>query len=159
MNARRTERGFTIAELITVIAIVGILAAMVVPTARFAHRRQKEVELREKIRRITDSIDRYHDLRTRGQIKDPPEMTQGEYPKDFEELMEGVELIDGKKVRFLRERDLIDPMTGRDDWVTLSTTDDPESSSSFGGDGNNLFDIRSASTRLSLDGKTRYNEW
>ena len=86
-------------------------------------------------------------------------MTQGEYPKDFEELMEGVEVIDGKKGRFLRERDLIDPMTGRDDWVTLSTTDDPDSSSSFGGDGTNLFDIRSASTRLSLDGKTRYNEW
>ena len=159
MNVRRTERGFTIAELITVIAIVGILAAMVVPTARFTIRRQKEIELREKIRRITDSIDRYHDLRVGGQIKDPPEMTQGEYPKDFEELMEGVELIDGKKVRFLRERDLIDPMTGRDDWVTLSTTDDPDSSSSFGGDGNNLFDIRSSSTRLSLDGKTRYNEW
>ena len=108
------------------------------------------------MRTLTDSIDRYHDLRVRGQIKNPPSLTQGEYPQDLEELIEGVELIDGKKVRFLRERDLIDPMTGDDEWTTLSTTDDPDSSFS---DGNNLFDIRSTSTRLSLDGKTRYNEW
>lgn len=153
---RHREGGFTIAELVTVVTIIGILATMVLPVAKFGLRRQKEIELRQRLRTITDAIDRYHDLRVRGQIKNPPSLTQGEYPQDLEELIEGVELIDGKKVRFLRERDLIDPMTGDDEWTTLSTTDDPDSSFS---DGNNLFDVRSTSTRLSLDGKTRYNEW
>src|SRR5687768_8536368 len=129
---------------------------MVVPVARFGIRRQKETELRARIRKITDAIDHYHDLRVKGMIKNPPNITQGEYPKDLEELVEGVELLDGKKVRFLRERDLTDPMTGQQEWDTRSTTDEIDTTMS---DDNNLFDIHSKSNALSLDGKTRYNEW
>ncbi len=153
---RIRQRGFTIAELVTVVAIIGILSTLIVPVAKFGVRRQKEIELRERLRKITDAIDRYHDLRVKGLIKDPPSTTQGEYPKDFEELVKGVELMDGKKVKFLRVRDLIDPMTGRNEWDTKSSTDEPDSSFT---DENNIFDVRSKSTALSLDGKTRYNEW
>lgn len=156
MTRRRASGGFTVAELITVVAIIGILATMVFPVAKFGIQRQKEIQLRERLRTITSAVDRYHDLRVRGQIKDPPDLSQGEYPKDLEELVEGVELIDGKQVRFLRERDLVDPITGRADWRTISTTDDLDSSFS---DDNNVFDVRSKSGKLSLDGKTRYNEW
>lgn len=150
------QGGFTIAELIIVIAIIGILAALAVPVAKLSYQRQKEVELRQRIRNITNAIDRYHDLRVQNLIKDPPDNTQGEYPKDLEELVEGVELMDGKKVRFLRERDLIDPMTGKKEWDTRSSSDDLDSAFS---DNYNVFDVRSTSKKLSLDGKTRYNEW
>ena len=157
----RSSKGFTIAELITVIAIIGILAAVAMPVARFGIRRQKEIELRDRLRKITDAIDRYHDIMTmnrQGPVQPAQQMALGSegYPKDLEELLKGIKMSDGKTIRFLRERDLIDPMTGRAEWNTLSTTDDPDSSST---DGNNVFEVRSTSTVLALDGKTHYNEW
>ncbi|MCM2314620.1 MAG: type II secretion system GspH family protein [Thermoanaerobaculia bacterium] len=150
------RNGFTIAELITVVAIIGLLATLVIPVARFGMKRQKEIELRDRIRKITTAIDKYHDYKVRGQLKDPGDVTQGEYPKKLEDLVEEIELVDGRKVRLLRERDLTDPMTGKKEWATRSSTDDPESSFS---DENNVFDVRSTSSAMSLDGKTRYNEW
>ena len=173
---RKTRSGgFTIAELITVCAIIAILAAVAMPVARFGLRRQMEVELRDKLRKITDAIDKYHDLMIMGQPGAPgqnPAQQPGQlptlrpaqmqalgsdgYPKDLEELLKGVKMSDGKTIRLIRERDLIDPMTGRNEWITLSTTDDPDTSMT---DGNNVFEVHSTSTALSLDGKTRYNEW
>src|SRR3954468_18224887 len=156
-----SESGFTIAELITVVGIVAILASIALPVASFGIRRQKEIELREKLRKITEAIDRYHDLRLMGPpngIKAPPDLTVGAYPKDLEEMSKPIELANGKSIRLLRERDLIDPMTGKSDWITLSDTDDPDTVGSSGGS-RNVFEVRSNSHAMSLDGKTHYNEW
>jgi general secretion pathway protein G len=153
------RRGFSVAELITVIAIIGILASVAMPVLSFGVRRQKELELRERLRRITEAIDRYHELRIApppNNIKTPPDIGQGDYPKDLEELTKPVELSNGKKIRLLRERDLVDPMTGKKEWFTLSDTDDPDTSQS---NDNNVFEVHSKSTAASLDGKTHYNEW
>jgi general secretion pathway protein G len=153
--------GFSVAELITVVAIVGILATVALPLANFGIRRQKEVELHERLRRITDAIDRYHELRTApagspAAIKDPGNIQQAGWPKDLEELTKPVELNSGQKVRLLRVRDLIDPMTGKSEWNTLSSTDDPDTSST---NGDNIYEVHSKSTAPALDGKTHYNEW
>ena len=160
------------------VAIIGILAAVALPVARFCLRRQKEIELRDRLRKITDAIDRYHDLMTMASMQ-PPQAGQPPaarpaqmqalgadgYPKTFDELLEGVKMSDGKVVRLIRERDLIDPMTGRKEWRVLSTKDDPESTWSttceVGGScsAENIYEVHSTSTALALDGKTRYNEW
>jgi general secretion pathway protein G len=165
MDRSRNTRsqGFTVAELITVVAIVGILASVAMPLANFGIRRQKELELHERLRRITEAIDRYHELRAQpagspAGMKEPPSLGQGPWPKDLEELTKPIELNSGQKVRLLRVRDLIDPMTGKSEWNTLSANDDPDSTSGgFAGD--NVYEIHSKSTAPALDGKTHYNEW
>jgi general secretion pathway protein G len=170
LSRLRNSKGFTIAELITVVAIIGILASVALPVARFSIRRQREIELRDRLRKVTEAIDRYHDLMTmqanpqtgaggvQGGARPAQMQALGSdgYPKDLEELMKGIKLADGRTVRLLRERDLIDPMTGKNEWITKSTTDSPETSST---DGRNVFEIHSTSTGLALDGKTHYNEW
>jgi general secretion pathway protein G len=163
MHARthKWSSGFTVAELITVVAIVGILASVAMPLANFGIRRQKEMELHEKLRKITEAIDRYHELRAlpagnAAGIKEPPSLEQGPWPKTLEDLTKPIELNSGQSVRLLRPRDLIDPMTGKAEWLTLSADDDPDTSSS---NGKNVYEIHSKSTAPALDGKTHYNEW
>ncbi len=163
MNGHRNKRsnGFTVAELITVVAIVAILASVAMPLANFGIRRQKEIELHERLRRITEAIDRFHELASQqaggpAAMKEPVSIQQGPWPKDLESLTKPIALNSGQSVRLLRARDLIDPMTGRAEWITLSADDDADTQSS---NGNNVYEIHSKSTAMALDGKTHYNEW
>jgi len=153
-GSRRTlgsEAGVTLVELIITVAIVGILAGIAIPVARFQVRREKERELRRDLWEMRTAIDKYKDAADKGafQIK----IDSLGYPPDLQTLVDGVDVQD-KKVRFLRKIPT-DPMTGDTDWGLRSNQDDPDSTS-FGGQ--NVFDVYSKSTATALDG-TKYNTW
>jgi prepilin-type N-terminal cleavage/methylation domain-containing protein len=82
--------GFTLVELVIVVAIVGILAAAVLPLAHWSVKRQQEYELQQNLRILRNAIDRYHDLALAGMIELDP--GDSGYPPDLETLVEGVEL-------------------------------------------------------------------
>jgi len=82
--------GFTLIELVIVVAIVGILAAVVLPLAHWSVKRQKEYELQANLRIIRNAIDRYHDLALAGLIEIDPGDTG--YPPDLQVLVDGIEI-------------------------------------------------------------------
>lgn len=87
-DAGRRAAGFTLLELVIVVAVVGTLAAAALPMARWSVKRQKEYELRQSLRILRDAIDRHHDMALAGLIEADP--ATGGYPPDLETLVEGV---------------------------------------------------------------------
>jgi general secretion pathway protein G len=148
----RGKRGFTLAELVMVVALIALLSSIVLPVAKFTVKRRKEAELRLALRQVRTAIDEYKRLSDQGLI---PVKIGGEgYPEELEELVEGVEIVGQEtKRRFLR-RIPIDPMT-HDDWELRSYQDDPDATS-WGGQ--NVYDIRTSSDGVALDG-TKYADW
>ena len=141
----KMKRGFTLIELVIVMAVLAILASVVMPLARVSVKKGKELELRQDLRIMRQAIDKYKENYDKHLYKKEEEVDRSGYPKTLEELLE-------KKV--LR-RIPIDPFMGKGDWITRSYTDDPESSLS---DGKDVFDIKSTSDGTALDG-TKYREW
>jgi len=152
---RRSQRGFTLVELIVSFTIMSLLTTMAVPLAAYKVKRDKERELRYALREIRKAIDAYKDASLANKI-DVKLGTEG-YPESLEILVQGVKLSqspDGKVIKFLR-RIPKDPMTGTYDWGKRSMQDDPKSQS-WGGQ--NVFDVYTKSTERARDG-TPYAEW
>jgi general secretion pathway protein G len=137
---RGRQQGFTLLELIVVVAIIGILATIVLPALKQVPTRAQEAVLMTDLVTIRDVIDQYY-------------ADKGNYPPTLEALVE-----EG----YLRSMPL-DPITkSTDSWVVVyeefgdeevpAETDLPE-------DGQpGIVDIHSGSELLSLDG-TPYSEW
>ena len=157
---RRSQRGFTLVELIVAFTILLILTTMAVPMARYQVRRQRETALRRDLEEMRSAIDKYKDYCDQGKVQsgNPDAYC---YPLTLEALVNGVQLANtlsgngqSGKIRFLR-RIPTDPLTGDTDWGKRSMQDEPDSTS-WGGQ--NVFDIYSKSMDKASDG-TAYSEW
>jgi len=155
------KKGFTLTEMLVTLTVLAILATAIMPLAKIAIKREKEIELRRNLRIIREAIDAYKKLADEKKIE-VEEDTEG-YPPDLETLVEGVELKEGegeeeksgtKIVKFLR-RVLKDPKTNSYDWGLRSYQDDTDSDV-WGGE--NVYDVYTKSLATALDG-TKYREW
>ena len=111
--------GYTLVELVTVCAVMLVLAAVALPTATYTNKRIKEAELRSHLRQMRNAIDEHKRYSDVGLI--PIEIGTDGYPGELENLVEPIQLIgqvEGE-IRFLR-RIPVDPMTGEAEWGLLS---------------------------------------
>jgi len=139
-RSSRSQRGFTILEMIVVATMIGILATIALPALRDLPRRASEATLRTDLRTMRDVIDQYHG-------------DKGYYPVALEDLVE-----DG----YLR-RIPVDPMTkSADTWILILEELDPEQpraeSSRPQDEEPGIIDVISGSDRISLDGEP-YATW
>jgi general secretion pathway protein G len=150
----KTQRGFTLLEMLVTATVLFILASAVMPMARNGIRRQKELELRRDLREMRLAIDDYKKQVDQQKIKAPAPENNG-YPESLEKLVEG-ETMMGKttKMRFLR-RIPVDPFTGKADWGKRSITDDPTST---GWGGGNVYDVYSLAPGVGSN-EIPYKEW
>lgn len=97
MNASSHTRGFTLIELMVVMAAIGLLLSLAAPRYFEQVDRSRDAVLQHNLRGMREAIDRFH-------------ADKGRYPKDLQELIAS---------RYLREIPL-DPVTDRiDSWVLV----------------------------------------
>ena len=142
MTARemRQRAGFTLLELIVVIAVIGILAAIAMPAMKNVPRRATESVLKTNLRTLRDVIDQYMG-------------DKGHYPPSLEAL------VDEGYLRALPT----DPITkSNQTWVPVFEEENPDKPSAETevpeGGGPGIIDVHSGSDQMALDG-TPYSEW
>ena len=106
MRTGRRERGFTLVELIVVVAIIGILVTVAVPVYKNSVTRSREAVLREDLYVLRDSIDQYF-------------TDKGHYPADLGALVQD---------NYIKQVP-VDPFTeSQDTWVTEEAEGDEATS-------------------------------
>jgi general secretion pathway protein G len=155
----KLSHGFTIVELLVVMAIMGILAAAIMPLGEAMLKAQKERELKQALWEIRSAIDEYKRASDQGAFR------QGQveigYPPNLRALTAGVadaRTTTGQQLYFLRQipRDPFAPpdIEAEQTW-RLRSYGSPSDKPAPGAD---VYDIRSSSDEISMDG-TPYAKW
>jgi general secretion pathway protein G len=126
----RNRNGFTLLELMVVLAIMGVLVSIAQPSLKTSIIRAREAVLREDLFQMREAIDQYY-------------ADNSQYPPTLQDLINQQE----KTKSYLREIPK-DPFTGARDWITVA----PE------GEDSGVFDVHSGSPLIAIDGTT-YNSW
>jgi general secretion pathway protein G len=130
----RSERGFTLIEIIIVFALIGILVGLALPRYQHSRRRAQEAVLREDLYVMRKLINEYY-------------TDKGKYPAALRTLVEE---------NYLRMLP-IDPMTGSaETWQEIK--DQPSYEEMVPGVEYGIVDVRSGSQVKALDGTT-YDTW
>lgn len=159
------RKGFTLIEVLVVIAIVSILASAAMPLSRMTVKRAKEIELRNNLRTLRTAIDAFKkdcDGKKLSAVEGYCKPDQDDYPESLEQLTEPLKLAGpaDKTIKYLR-RIPRDPMTQvessgtANNWGLRSYSDEPDSNQWGGG---NVYDVYSKSEAVALDG-TKYSTW
>ena len=85
----RRALGYSLVELLAVLAILGVLVSMSMPLAQRVAERAREQELRRALWEMRDALDAYHDARVSGAIAPPAgaDATSPAYPPDLHALV------------------------------------------------------------------------
>ena len=128
------KKGFTLVELLVVMAIIGILVAVAVPQLIKAPIKAKEAVLREDLFTFRTCIDTYF-------------ADKGHYPESLQTLVTD---------KYIRKMPL-DPFTkSGDTWAT--ELEQPDSSETASDQPPGIVDVHSGATGIALDG-TAYATW
>ncbi len=131
IQSGRRRFGFTLIELMIVMAVISILLAVAVPMYQRSVVRAKESVLRQNLFTLRTVIDEYT-------------YDKAKAPQALQDLVQ-----EG----YLRQMPT-DPMTGEADWTTVQE----DAVTSVNQTEPGIFDVRSKSDKKSLEG-TPYSEW